>query len=167
MSKLNIKKEHGFTIVELLVVIVVIGILAAITIVSYTGITTRANTAKALSNANSIQSVAEAYAADVSSGNGYYPATTAAFANGTIAKKPAGLTIVVGQGGTIGTPTGTEALTLLSNDLKTSTFSWACTTSNCTNATGGKIDYWDFTDGRKHIYVGDATSASTFYAPAS
>lgn len=34
---------RGFTIVELLIVIVVIGILAAITIVSYTGVTARAN----------------------------------------------------------------------------------------------------------------------------
>jgi len=34
--------QKGFTIVELLVVIVVIGILAAITIVSYTGIRTKA-----------------------------------------------------------------------------------------------------------------------------
>lgn len=41
-SNLN---NSGFTIVELLVVIVVIGILAAITIVSYTGITGRAATA--------------------------------------------------------------------------------------------------------------------------
>lgn len=36
------KPSEGFTIVELLVVIVVIGILAAITIVSYTGVTNRA-----------------------------------------------------------------------------------------------------------------------------
>jgi len=44
-----------FTIVELLVVIVVIGILAAITIVSYTGISSRAITASVqadLSNAS-------------------------------------------------------------------------------------------------------------------
>jgi len=39
------KVSTGFTIVELLVVIVVIGILAAITIVSYTGISRRANIA--------------------------------------------------------------------------------------------------------------------------
>jgi general secretion pathway protein G len=37
------KEQRGFTVVELLVVIVVIGILAAIIIVSYTGITGRAN----------------------------------------------------------------------------------------------------------------------------
>jgi len=55
MSKLNIKsKSKGFTIVELLVVIVVIGILAAITIVSYTGITARANTSSAKANAGTV-----------------------------------------------------------------------------------------------------------------
>ncbi len=37
------KKAHGFTIVELLIVIVVIAILAAISIVAYTGIQNRAN----------------------------------------------------------------------------------------------------------------------------
>lgn len=41
----NIKRTAAFTIVELLIVIVIIGILAAITIISYTGITARANTA--------------------------------------------------------------------------------------------------------------------------
>ena len=37
------EKQTGFTIVELLIVVVVIAILAAITVVSYTGITSRAN----------------------------------------------------------------------------------------------------------------------------
>ena len=43
------KRTHGFTIVELLIVIIIIGILASIAIVSYTGITTRANNAAILS----------------------------------------------------------------------------------------------------------------------
>lgn len=42
---MSIKKQSGFTIVELLVVIVVIGILASITIVTYSGIRERAQRA--------------------------------------------------------------------------------------------------------------------------
>jgi prepilin-type N-terminal cleavage/methylation domain-containing protein len=39
-------KQAGFTIVELLIVIVVIGILAALTVVAYSGVQNRANTTK-------------------------------------------------------------------------------------------------------------------------
>ena len=45
------KTKSGFTIVELLIVIVVIGILAAITIVAYNGIQTRAKNAKTVNAA--------------------------------------------------------------------------------------------------------------------
>ena len=47
-------KERGFTIVELLIVIVVIGILAAISIVAYNGVQNRAKTSSGQSQANSI-----------------------------------------------------------------------------------------------------------------
>ncbi len=46
MKKTWAQKQKGFTIVELLIVIVVIGILAAITIVAYNGVQTRANQSK-------------------------------------------------------------------------------------------------------------------------
>ena len=60
------QSEKGFTIVELLIVVVVIAILAAITIVSYNGITSRANGSAAAAAAATAQKKAEAYNAEVS-----------------------------------------------------------------------------------------------------
>ena len=73
MSFNNIKSktqaQKGFTIVELLIVVVVIAILAAITIVSYNGITNRANASAAKSTAATLQKKAELYQSE----NGRYP----------------------------------------------------------------------------------------------
>ena len=63
------KKTSGFTLVELLIVIVIIAILAAITIVAYNGITTRAKAAKYASEAQSIAKKMELYNTTV----GKYP----------------------------------------------------------------------------------------------
>lgn len=72
-SLLSLKKTYikAFTIVELLVVIVVIGILAAITIVSYSGITNRAKIASIQSDlSNSYMQLSMFYV-----DNGAYPTT--------------------------------------------------------------------------------------------
>ncbi len=66
------QKQTGFTIVELLIVIVVIAILAAITIVAYTGIQDRAKFSQKRSDLSNIQKVVEMYYAD----NGSYPDTS-------------------------------------------------------------------------------------------
>lgn len=65
------KRQSGFTIVELLIVIVVIGILAAIVIVAYNGIQNRARQVKAESDITNAQKLIEAYYAI----NGIYPVT--------------------------------------------------------------------------------------------
>lgn len=64
-------KNNGFTIVELLIVIVVIGILAAIVIVAFNGVQDRAKWSKAQSDLNSINKAIQLYYAE----NGAYPAT--------------------------------------------------------------------------------------------
>lgn len=146
-------KQSGFTIVELLIVIVVIGILAAITIVAYSGITARANGTKAQTNAANTQKVAEAINADT----GNYPATAAAFATGsTSTKEPTGITVI---------PDAAASTATSANGL--TTVAYACLTS-CTNPTGGRIAWYDFSSSTvKYIYVGAGSSAGTFVYPAS
>jgi prepilin-type N-terminal cleavage/methylation domain-containing protein len=61
--------KRAFTIVELLVVIVVIGILAAITIVSYTGLSSKANVSSLQSDLSSAKKQLGLYYVD----HGYYP----------------------------------------------------------------------------------------------
>lgn len=55
------KASRGFTIVELLIVVVIIAILAAITIVAYNGIQARANNSSAIATANSMARKMTAY----------------------------------------------------------------------------------------------------------
>lgn len=71
MSKLHVKS--GFTIVELLIVIVVIAILAAISIVTYQGIQTRAQNSTAYQEFSQYVKVFEAYRAT----NGTWPSAMA------------------------------------------------------------------------------------------
>ena len=66
------KYKNGFTIVELLIVIVVIAILAAVTIVAYNGIQQRANNSARISNAQAAVKLVASYMAAY----GKYPSTS-------------------------------------------------------------------------------------------
>lgn len=96
MSLQNIKKlraERGFTIVELLIVIVVIGILAAIVVVAYNGIQNKAKTTQYLTDAQTIAKKAEAYNAEISGGG--YPLLASDFgaAGAPSSSLPTGVTV--------------------------------------------------------------------------
>lgn len=127
MSLQTLKDQKGFTIVELLIVIVVIGILAAITIVAFNGVQNRGRTSSAESAANTIIKKAEAANSLVSS----YPQTAAGFA----ANKESSLT---GSG-----------LEVVNTDI-TSAPSEPGTVyivpCSGTAGTGGTVTYWDYAE---------------------
>ena len=160
MSFKNLQKyssEKGFTIVELLIVIVVIGILAAIVIVAYNGITQRANANAAKSNATSVKKVADAFNAQCpdatacASLSGFptyanlstYSGTTAASA-----KLPSGITINT-----------TGPLTNGASDGKTLLYANKGTTGVC-------VGYWDASANAFAFVVGgDATGMTNVASP--
>lgn len=65
----KLKDKRGFTIVELLIVIIVIGILATLVITTYNGVQSKARDDKRRTDINAIQGQVEAYNAQY----GYYP----------------------------------------------------------------------------------------------
>lgn len=69
--------NHGFTIVELLIVIVIIGILAALVIVVFNGVQTRAKNAKTVNAVQAWVKAIRLYKEDT----GNYPSTTSCLGN--------------------------------------------------------------------------------------
>lgn len=116
--------RRGFTIVELLIVIVIIAILAAITIVAYNGIQNRARNSAAASTMNTMMKKMHAY----NTLSGAYPSVTA----------------------TVGTVLGTyKESTIANSNIIIETPSAANGTNTlkvelCGSGAGVKLTTWDY-----------------------
>src|SRR5438105_14972551 len=79
MTSIKKAAAKGFTIVELLIVIVVIGILAALVVVTYNGIQQKARDTERKTDINALHGQLEAYQAQ----NGKYPSLDQINENGS------------------------------------------------------------------------------------
>lgn len=148
--------NRGFTIVELLIVVVIIAILAAITIVAYNGIQNRAKTSSAQSAAANAVKKAEAYNADDTSPTNGYPQsmTQLTSAAATTVYKLDGVTAGV-PANTAGTATNTLRYTACGHN---GTATAPAAAANITMGTGGKVEYFDYQNSNiKTITFGNTT----------
>lgn len=129
---MNKKSLSGFTVVELLIVIVVIGILATIVGVSYSGAVARSKSNAAQISANVLSKKLENYY----SGTGTYPtdSTVSAFTT-TLNSRPdssianANITLVAPSALSAGNGQGSVGVSVCSSPA----------------GTAYRIDYWDYT----------------------
>lgn len=152
------KTARGFTIVELLIVIVVIAILAAISIVAYNGVQARGKTSAAASAAASLDKKMEIYNAV----NSQYPNVA-----GTITCTSTGA--ACGTQNSVATTTSSDwyspyAATMALNGVAASAMA-APTNVNTlwyfpSGTVGGCIYYWDFQQSKAvPVTVGAPTTA--------
>lgn len=80
----NEKKDRGFTLVELLIVIVILGILATVTVFAVRGMTDKAKTNTCAADRKAMEVAVEAFYAD----RGAYPATAGIGTNTVTATTP-------------------------------------------------------------------------------
>lgn len=139
------KSKSGFTIVELLIVIVVIAILAAISIVTYNGIQARGKNSAALSAATTVAKKAEIYNTET----GNYPLGMSALtsAASTVSYSVTGII----YGGTLTNDTPTNAVTVYVCGSGSPANAAAISSSN---VTGGRVYYRDYQNStnRSEVY---------------
>lgn len=116
------KNKKGFTLVELVVVIAILGILAGIAVPRFMDATATARGAKVIADLRTIDSAATMYYAK----EGSYPATVAAMKTGYLAEEP------IAPTGTIKFPNGDTV-----EDNKTTAYTYTQSTGRATFTVAG------------------------------
>jgi prepilin-type N-terminal cleavage/methylation domain-containing protein len=132
-------KAYGFTIIELLIVIVIIGILASITLISYSGVTQRANNTSAEQAARAAAGELETY----NSATGSLPydvslLTSDSSADYYVAPTIATFTLGATQ------PASTIEVKYIKCGTTPNTTQSDITAGNA-NITGARVHYWTYT----------------------
>lgn len=166
-------EKLGFTIVELLIVIVVIGVLAAVTIVAYSGVQRRASNTVIIESASGSLKMIQAYIA----ATGEYPFTTNACITSVSGCKVNGS--VIGESSTFDTNIATLGKVPRSIPMDNSTnqsgilFTYNGSRTYDGNLQPGLLFYWLFGIGQQcgisGVVTGWATglSSTTGYTVAS
>ncbi len=127
-------KNRGFTLVELLIVIVIIAILTVVSLVAYNGLQNKAKTTAAESAAETVGKKAELYNAD----KGSYPEKLEQMNGSTVSRSEtfhiAADVLAAGSGDGART-------TLTSAPENANTIKYEV----CPDKKGAKIHYWDYT----------------------
>ena len=149
-------KTRGFTIVELLIVIVVIAILAAITIVAYNGIQNRAKASAGQQFAANIAKKVEAYNTARATGSGYPTHAELVAATSLVPEAQLDTPSAVVAYSTTAGNAGVTTVVGNYNDNKTVIYRQL-------SAAGACVFYWDFaatTPARAIVTTGTATAAA-------
>jgi type IV pilus assembly protein PilA len=131
------KAQKGFTLIELMIVVAIIGILAAIALPAYQDYTVRARTSEALVRASAAKTVVTENAAAGQAFDTGFSTTAAATdnvgANGVVIGATGGITVTLTNaagGGTITLAPTSAGAALQSGVIPTQPIVWTCTGTN-------------------------------------